>query len=631
MSARTLVLALAQAAVLWAVGAAALVVIRRRMNVSLDADGAAVTALLALPASVLVAVALMIVHALSGGRVFSNPVVVPVVLGSLLALAVWGGERPTLALDRSRGARGRRWIVAALGLVLILLYVAPAAQAGSSARTGDPPWHLGWTEQVLDGQRLPVGPAPEFARNAYPWGYHAVLATMVRAVPSSDPLIAHEAIHLVLAIALPLAAAALAALIDRRAALPAAIAMSLVGGWGWIHARAPVFFPRPLYASRADPAVGSPNAVYEMFPPAMPRELGLVLLAGAGVLLVRAMTLRSSPSFAVAGAAVGLAGLVSLPMFVAGLAWMAAILWSASGQRARAAVWMFGAAGLVLALWAAPVAWNYVTNGGFVRVSPRLGREWPIADAVGSWGLLAPAAAVGAVLAFRRSGTPRVIFGFVAATAVFLSLTVARGAYDWHLMGQATLFHQGRVWPVAHLLGSVLAGVAIVWAWGRGRRISAIATAVLLGALTAAAVTSPILASARLGGFMQELRFGYVYSDPEIRERTSFLRRASGHMGADDLLAVEGSDELAFFAFQFSGVRLATYDDPGLAGNDLRIRYRDLAAAWDARMRSGGFGPVDLLVRPAADPAPPGRPVLEEGRFRGRTWALYGPEERVGQ
>lgn len=624
MSARTLFLALAQAAALWAVGAAVVALIRRRMN--LDLEGAATTALLALPASVLVAVVLMVVHALSGGRVFSNPVVVPVVLGAVVALAVRAGARPTLALDRSPGARGRRWIVAALGLVLILLYVGPAVQAGSSARTGDPPWHLGWTEQVLDGRPLPVGPAPEFARNAYPWGYHAVLATMVRAVPSSDPLVAHEAIHLVLVIALPLAAAALARVVDRRAALPAAIAMSLAGGWGWIQAREPVFFPRPLYAPRADPAVGSPNAVYEMFPPAMPRELGLVLLAAAGLLLVRALTLRSRASFAGAGAAVGLAGLVSLPMFVGGLAWMAAILWSARGHRARAALWMFGAAGAVLALWAAPVAWNYVDHGGFVRVSPRLGREWPLVHAVGSWGLLAPAAAVGAVLCFRRSGAPRAIFGFVAATAILLALTVARGAYDWHLMGQATLFHQGRVWPVAHLLGSVLTGGAVVWAWQRGRRVSAAAaTAALLGALTAVAVTSPILASARLGGFMEERRFGFVYSDPEIRERTSFLRRAAGRMAADDLLLVEGSDELAFFAFQFSGVRLATYDDPGLAGNDLRIRYRDLAAAWDARMRSSGFGPPDFLLRSAAAPAPPGRPILEEGIFRGQAWALYGP------
>ena len=35
-------------------------------------------------------------------------------------------------------------------------------------------------------------------------------------------------------------------------------------------------------------------------------------------------------------------------------------------------------------------------------------------------------------------------------------------AFDWTLAGNATLLHQGRVWPPMHLLGAALAGAALV-------------------------------------------------------------------------------------------------------------------------------------------------------------------------
>ena len=66
-----------------------------------------------------------------------------------------------------------------------------------------PPWHLGWTEQLLGGDPFPTGPAPEFGRNAYPWGLHATMATMVRLAPGTDPLVAFETLHLVLIAAHP--------------------------------------------------------------------------------------------------------------------------------------------------------------------------------------------------------------------------------------------------------------------------------------------------------------------------------------------------------------------------------------------------------------------------------------------
>jgi hypothetical protein len=89
---------------------------------------------------------------------------------------------------------------------------------------------------------------------------------------------------------------------------------------------------------------------------------------------------------------------------------------------------------------------------------------------------------------------------------------------------------------------------------------------------------------------------------------------------------VNGPDELAFLLFQFSGVRLARYDDPRSDGNDLRIRYEDLADEWDARMAAGGFDP-DYIVLPAEGAAPGAEEPLVSSTYEGEMWALYPAPE----
>src|SRR5688500_2793345 len=151
--------------------------------------------LLAVAGFVVLAAALMVAHVITGGAVFGTPFVVPV-LGLVLLF---------LARGRIDLPRGIAWPqLSAFVCLLLVMYLIPALMGGSSLRTGDPPWHLGCTEQLLSGEPVPTGPAPEFSRNAYPWGWHAVLATLVRLAPGSDPLIAHEALHIVLILAVPL-------------------------------------------------------------------------------------------------------------------------------------------------------------------------------------------------------------------------------------------------------------------------------------------------------------------------------------------------------------------------------------------------------------------------------------------
>ena len=578
--------------------------------------------LAAIVGAVVFAAALMVVHIATGGRVFGPSWPVPLAAVAVLA----AGAR------RRMWPRSIPWLrLTAAAAVLFLIYLLPVVVAGSGARTGDSPWHLGWSNQLLSGEPVPTGPAPEFARNAYPWGFHAVLATMVRLVPGSDPLVAHEGIHLLILAGVPLAAACLARIVDRRAGWPAAAAVSLIGGFGWVLSGGPRFALTPRNANfGADLVVASPNSVYELLPPAFPRELGLVMLVAAGVLLAMTARTGARSTAIAAGVTGGVAGLVSLPMLFLGLLWLAAGLGSAGASqprmRTRAALWLLTYAGALVTagLWLWPVVASYVRYGGFLDITPVLGVEWPLPSALGSWGLLLPLAAVGVgLIVVRRRVEPeaRSLIAFSLATAVLLVLAIARGRYGWTLGNNATLLHQGRVWPAAHLLGASAAGIAVVAVFDRLREHSSRLAVSVLVLIFAVGAISPVYASMHLTSVMKSYGKGFVYGRDDF-DRVAFVSRAASVLKANDVVRVHGSDFLGFLLFQFSGARLASYDDPRLAGNDLRIRYADLAAAWEKRMNDGGFE-ADYTALLEAD-APSGVSVVARGTFRDESWVLVG-------
>jgi hypothetical protein len=468
-------------------------------------------------------------------------------------------------------------------------------------RTGDPPWHLGWTQQLLGGEAVPNGPAPEFGRNAYPWGWHAVLATMVRLVPGSDPLIAHDALHVVLVGAIPLAAACLGRRVHRDAGWAAAAAASLMGGFGWLAAGGPAFDASPRSARfGADLVVASPNSVYELMPPALPREMGLVLLGLAGLLLIRILTEPGRRSAAGAGVALGLVGLVSVPMFVSGVAWALGALVIA-GRASRRVVVPLGLGMLAtFGLWAGPVVANYFRYGGFVNITPSLGKEWPLLQSLSAWGILVPLALAGLVATRRRGpGARRFVVAFAASSMVLLGLSLLRGAFDWNLAGNATLLHQGRTWPPAHLLGAALAGAGAMGAWDWVRRRSRVAAGLGATALLMVGSASPVLAADAMGRLLAERRTGFVYSAPEY-QRDGYIRAAAEHLDPDDVVSAY-EDEVAFGLFQFSGVRLSDFDHARLPFNDLRIRYADLADRWEAEKP---FCPTHRLLDLSSDATP---------------------------
>lgn len=551
------------------------------------------------------AFALMLGHVVVGGRVFSTPGVVPV--AGVLVVALLARRAPL--------PKDVPWArVGLFSLVLLAIYFAPSVIGGSSVRSGDGPWHLGWTEQLLGGERLPNGPAPDFNSNAYPWGFHAILATLVRLVPGTDPRIAHEALQLVVLFGIPLAAAALGRTVRRDAGWTAAAAVSLIGGFGWMVARAPTFITSPREAAfGADLVVASPNSVYQLFAPPIPRELGVILLATAGWLICTAGDNHRS-GFA-AGAACGLVGLLSVPLFVSAVAWMtvAALVWKRTlawwARAVAAGVAVFG-------LWALPVLIKYVNYGGFLDITPRLGVEWALPVALASWGILLPLAIAGAVVAWRHD---RSLLAFGLATLLLLGAAIARAHFGWSFAGNATVLHQGRVWPPTHLIAGALAGVAVASAIAAGRGTRRRLTGILLAALFALGMVSPVLASVGFTETLEQRRSGFVYSQRDLGSG-SFVQRAARLLDPDDTVRVVGNDELAFYLFQFSGCRLAAYDDPDLPNNPLRIRYRDLQRRWSARMDAGGFDATHVVL-PAGDDETSG-PIAAQGTFAGREWIL---------
>lgn len=573
-------------------------------------------ALLAFIGFVLFAVTCMVANIVLGGVVFGVPGVVPVAGAALVALR-WR------RLDKLGAIPWRA--LAFFVVPLVAVWMLPVLLSGTAARTGDIPWHLGWTEQLLSGLPVPVGPAPaEVAANAYPWGFHAILATLVRLVPGSDVMSALVTLQFVLILAVPLGAACLARRVVRSAGWGAAAATGFIGGVGWLLWRFPAFVSSPSEASHgADLVAASPNTVYELFPPPLPREVGLVLLAGAAVALGIGVERRYRRVPALAGVILGCAGLVSVPALVAGVVWtLAAALVAKRGSSLPLLARVLLPAAFVFSFWAGPVVRHLILDGAFVNVSPTLGREWPLWTSLAAWGVLGPLAALG-VLAGRGRPGWKLMAPFSVATAILLGLAVARGEFEWALAGNATVLHQGRIWPIAHLLAGAFGGIGLWWLWNRMQGAGRAIKAVSFAALTLAGAASPALASVSLTEAIVDQKDGYPYRSEDLDEG-SFVRRVAERLDPEDTLLVEGPprvrDSLAFHIFSFSGVRLAEYDDPRLDRNDLRIRYSDLAREWDRTTSSAGYEPDYVIAAEGAEA--PGEEV-DTGDYGGRTWILF--------
>jgi hypothetical protein len=134
--------------------------------------------------------------------------------------------------------------------------------------------------------------------------------------------------------------------------------------------------------------------------------------------------------------------------------------------------------------------------------------------------------------------------------------------------------------------------------------------------------TSPVFASQGLTKIIDREDEGWIYASDDIGPG-SLVRRAAEVLGPEDVVGVpvEGADRLGFLLFQFSGAKLAEHDDPQLDSNDLRIRYAELAAAWQQRVSGPGFEPDYVALNPLGPIVPGGRTVAS-GLFEDAVWSL---------
>ncbi|HWL66703.1 MAG TPA: hypothetical protein VNP73_12070, partial [Actinomycetota bacterium] len=415
-----LLLAVAQAVLFLLVG----LVLSERFLLRLDAGmevGGPERLLFGIVGGVGFAASLMVGNIITGGAVFGLPFFVPIV-AALCLLVGWK------ALRVPRGIQWAPLIV--ITVALVLLFAVPSMAGGSVIRTGDSPWHLGWSQQLLGGEPIPSGPAAGYGRNAYPWGWHALTATLVRLVPGSTIVTAYSALQLLLLFALPLAGACLSRRLDPAAGWPGAIAMSLVGGFGWVTAQGAAFVATPAHSRfGADLVVASPNSVYELFAPPLPRELGVVLLAATATMMVLALRQGGRTHALAAGVCAGLLGLVSVPLFLSAIVWFAIVSMLGIGKRGQIGFALLPAF-VIFLLWAGPVLANYAAYGGFVNITPSLGKEWDLVTALQSWGFLFPLAMIGVWVALKNpSSRPMVAFGI--GTAMMLGAASARASFDW--------------------------------------------------------------------------------------------------------------------------------------------------------------------------------------------------------
>ena len=130
---------------------------------------------LAVPAVSAYAFVLDLAHIAARGHVFSEPWLVRgLTVGAALAAAA--------AAVRKRPALGDRptWIaLAVVSVAIVGIWGSPVARVVPLGPPGsDAGMHAGWASQLLNGETTPSasisGPIP----NAYPWEFHAVLATI---------------------------------------------------------------------------------------------------------------------------------------------------------------------------------------------------------------------------------------------------------------------------------------------------------------------------------------------------------------------------------------------------------------------------------------------------------------------
>lgn len=476
---------------------------------------------LAFPGLLLFSLAVMLVHIITGGEVFSNAAVTRalVLLTAVLLVAKAirsrrrrdrEGDEPAHRQHPPRVTRVEVYALIGVLVVAVLLWGYPATQLLPIDHISDSTKHAAWASELMVGETTPSAPITGEVPNYYPWLYHALAALVAHHVPGGRALHALTPIFFIQVLGSVLALFALGRELTRRwhGGVAAAVFGALAGGWGYLVSKGPaiVLNPRENGGEAALRYLGDMvyvrtyNMSFSNLAPAFPRDIGFALLPACLLLMIIGLTRRSTLALIGAGVTIGLMGLSTgeATLWGFGLAGLLVLVPMGFG-RLKAGAALFAPALLLWSLWVVPLFLNYSKYEGFRDMINSPVRLTPLA-LLGCWGMATPFALLGfgRLLPRVRSEAP--------ARILFLSLLAALGLVLGALVvplvlgtGFTTLSRQHRYWPLLYLSVALYAAVGASWLVDallrRGQRILATSMAALSVTLT---IPSPALASVAL-------------------------------------------------------------------------------------------------------------------------------------
>lgn len=540
---------------------------------------------LAIPSLCAYASLIMVVHVATRGLLLNHrPAVVLIVVLTLgvLILRVRSSPAPRLTpLDR----------LIMVGLVVLGLAVwgSPVLRLLPLYFGGDIDIHMGWTEQLLNGEPTPSAPLTGNIPNFYPWLFHGITAVVTIFTPGGRAFHSLGPLHLLTVMGSILALYALGREVGKKrttgagaalfGALSGGMGFFLVDGYDLVLNRGRESDPGAQMRYLGDLVFERPsNLAFHNLAPVFPREIAFIVLEGLLLLLIVGLSRKRRELVYAGGVALGIIGLIGGETLIAGaVVSLAAVTVAGTSGRFISAVRLLIPAGLVYSLWLIPMVVNYRQYGGFADLGFGELQVTPLGLLVAA-GIVVPFAIIGAAVLIRRmTQDPRarvVLATFLAMVGVIVVSTIAS-----MLLGEGfeTLSRRHRYWPLLHLSIALAGGIGLDIILRSVHRWSRVAAAFLIVTVSTAALASPIIASVALPSRLerQPLLSSALVGDPEAVLNV-FTR--SGHRRCIGAVP----PPLSRRAFSYSGYRLVLYsasyaalDRPNVA----RIRWRDIYAS----------------------------------------------------
>jgi hypothetical protein len=529
--------------------------------------------------------ALMLVHILTHGAIFSNL--------RLTQGLIFGISAATLGIRFLRPRpepieREGSWVVRWTPLFLVILgyvvWAQPLFVILPQSFNGDTQQHVIEGSQLLNGESTPSAPVTGDIPNDYPYLFHAEAATLARVTPGGRILHAYGPLLVLLVGGGVLTLYALGRELRRwTSGVFLALFGALAGGFGWLITRSPeviTFVRNPEQAERylGDFLVKrSYNFALANLAPSFPRDLSYALFTCFLLLLVMGAKRKSMPLLVGAGVTAGMLGLTGGEAFFAAVG--ISLLAIAIGVYRRS---VLSIALLVPALglyscWAIPMLLNYLKLGGFEDLSAAP-VTFPPLVILGSWGLTTPFALYGGlrvVPMVKSTLEARLVLIALIVPAVAVIGTSLTGSTFPE--GISTLGRPHRYWPLLYLGAALLAsiGAALFVEWLARIRWYIAASFSLV--IVAAAGFSPLLTSFQYGR--------------QIKEEAMLHRALTGDSGsAIDIVSprpmgncvVAVPQRLSTQMAAYSGYRFVFYPEhparirwPELPRTPFETRYQD--------------------------------------------------------